>query len=673
MATKSKTKSNVKTSFTNTKKEKITILNSGEKFRNGVSEGGGSRPGYRTVTGKNSGRDLQVRLGSGADSQYNQEGLYMGKGADTAKFSSENVPIRKPIGMITSQQGKGIVSKADQKINNLSPITATPTAPTSEGGTATTPTTTPTTPAETTNDYITYLNQNTGQEMTLKGNAITDQAKADAEKQGYTVASSEISGVKTTPEMARIQSELDSATRETNSFMSRLESMLITDKELASETRQIRSKYNARQQEMAEINKRRQVAMETLGIRTGMRYTGGTGGIMGGILSEEERQGLMRIEEIENDKQDAILNAKKAAREQNFKLYAQLADKAEKKQAEKVTELQALKKAQAEQDAKIAEEKKQMEYDSLIAEQLATGETDPIKIVQALSGKVPYDQIKSLTDLIPKKEYQFVPGTENQASGVFDKSTGKFTRTGGGGGGGGGVGGASNPQATYWAQLINQGRAKLDDISDKNLRNAVVQQLASGGQTMSKANEQARDQANTALTAIDNVLTGLTEAGIAERTLLSKVPGTLARDLNNSIETVQALIGFDALAQMRAASPTGGALGSITEKELRYLQSVQGSLDPLQSTATLKKNLESIKKSFARIRAINSVDTTPEQYKKQFPDATEEELREIRARQTTKEVQDNSMMSNKDLFGSGSWATSNSTTDGTDVFEVIGL
>jgi len=107
---------------------------------------------------------------------------------------------------------------------------------------------------------------------------------------------------------------------------------------------------------MREINERRQVAMETLGVRTGARYTGGSGGIMGGILSEEERQGLMRIESIENDKQDAIMGAKKAARDQNFTLYTTLATKAEKIQEKKATELQALKKAQADYDIKIQEE-----------------------------------------------------------------------------------------------------------------------------------------------------------------------------------------------------------------------------------------------------------------------------------------------------------------------------
>lgn len=604
------------------------------------------------------------------------------KARSTQSASSFGTPV------ISSQQGKNLVTQADQTMANLSPITSMPTTPVSEGAqqkntttssigattaTGTTPTTSTQTTPDNTNDFETYVNEQTGQEWTIKGSGITDEARKKITASGGVLASSEISGVKTTPEIAKLKREVDSATRESDAFTSRLESMLITDKELRGEIKQISSAYKARQAEMREINERRQVAMETLGVRTGMRYTGGTGGVMGGILSEEERQGLMRIESIENDKQDAILQAKKAARDQNFTLYTTLAQKAEKMQEKKATELQALKKAQAEQDAKIAEQKQQMEYDALIMEQLSTGETDPLKIVQALSGKVPFDQIKEITELMPKKEYQFVAGTENQASGIFDKTTGKFTPTGGGGGGGGSGNGVVNPQAQYWAQLINQGRAKLDDINDKNLRNAVVQQLASGDPTMTKANEQAYAQAQTALTAIDSVLTGIKEAGIAERTLLSKLPGSLARDINNSIETVQALIGFDALAQMRAASPTGGALGSITEKELRYLQSVQGSLDPLQSTEKLKTTITAIRKSFARIRAINSVGTTAEEYKKQFPDATEEELKEIRARQTTKEVQDNSTMSNKDLFSTGAWANSNTTTDGTDVFQFIGL
>lgn len=383
--------------------------------------------GGKIVAGKSNGK----KNGAGTFIPYNKakkgyddsQSVRLGTSGiqDTSKslvntYQSNNPNVQKSemgTPLISSQQGKKLVTTADQTMDNLAPITALPNSPVSEGGqtSGTTPTTdkTTTTPetADNANDYVTYINEQTGQEMTLKGPALTEQAKADALKKGYVEASSEISGVKTTPEMAKLQREVDSATRETDTFMSRLESMLITDKELKGEISQISAKYKARQNEMRDINERRQVAMETLGIRTGARYTGGSGGIMGGILSEEERQGLMRIESIENDKQDAILAAKKAARDQNFTLYTTLAQKAEKMQEKKATELQALKKAQAEQDAKIAEEKKQAEYDALIAEQLAASNTDPTKLFQSLGGKVPYDKILEVAKLLPKAPEDF--------------------------------------------------------------------------------------------------------------------------------------------------------------------------------------------------------------------------------------------------------------------------
>src|SRR5690606_13789869 len=56
--------------------------------------------------------------------------------------------------------------------------------------------------------------------------------------------------------------------------------------------------------------------------------------------------------------------------------------------------------------------------------------------------------------------------------------------------------------------------------------------------------------------------------------ILANVPGTAASDLRKDIGTLQAIAGFDELNAMRAASPTGGALGNVTERELAFLQSV---------------------------------------------------------------------------------------------------
>ena len=85
---------------------------------------------------------------------------------------------------------------------------------------------------------------------------------------------------------------------------------------------------------------------------------------------------------------------------------------------------------------------------------------------------------------------------------------------------------------------------------------------------------------------IDNFTAGL------GGTLLSKIPGTNATNLTKLIDSVKANAGFDKLQAMREASPTGGALGQVSDKEIRFLQSVFGSLDQDQSPKQLKYNLQ---------------------------------------------------------------------------------
>ena len=56
--------------------------------------------------------------------------------------------------------------------------------------------------------------------------------------------------------------------------------------------------------------------------------------------------------------------------------------------------------------------------------------------------------------------------------------------------------------------------------------------------------------------------------------------------------TIKSSIGFDRLQQMRDESPTGGALGQVSELELITLQATLGSLDLNQSEEQLLDNLD---------------------------------------------------------------------------------
>ncbi len=85
----------------------------------------------------------------------------------------------------------------------------------------------------------------------------------------------------------------------------------------------------------------------------------------------------------------------------------------------------------------------------------------------------------------------------------------------------------------------------------------------------------------------------------------SRVPGTPGYDLRNTLNTIKANIGFDKLQAMRDASPTGGALGQVSEMENVLLQSTIAAAEQSQSKDQLVENLNKIKairQQFARVK-----------------------------------------------------------------------
>jgi len=89
--------------------------------------------------------------------------------------------------------------------------------------------------------------------------------------------------------------------------------------------------------------------------------------------------------------------------------------------------------------------------------------------------------------------------------------------------------------------------------------------------------------------------------------LLSSVPGTPAHDVLNSINTIEAAVGFDRLQKMRDDSPTGGALGQVTERELALLSQSLGSLKQSSSREMFIANLEAVEQHYqAAVAAVEA-------------------------------------------------------------------
>ena len=96
---------------------------------------------------------------------------------------------------------------------------------------------------------------------------------------------------------------------------------------------------------------------------------------------------------------------------------------------------------------------------------------------------------------------------------------------------------------------------------------------------------------------------------------LKKIAGTNAYAVSTMLNTIKANIGFDKLNAMRKASPTGGALGQVSEKELMFLQSVLVSLDQGLSAEDFGKNLGILENRYNDV--ISKFNAYPEDAKKE--------------------------------------------------------
>lgn len=127
------------------------------------------------------------------------------------------------------------------------------------------------------------------------------------------------------------------------------------------------------------------------------------------------------------------------------------------------------------------------------------------------------------------------------------------------------------------------------------------------------AMENARQRSTRVMEAIDRALPRVNSwtAGLAGAALDS-LAGSPARDLRADIDTIRANIGFDELNAMRQSSPTGGALGQVSERELAFLQSVLTNLEQSQSPGQLRRNLglakKEIKDSWDRVQRAYEAD-----------------------------------------------------------------
>lgn len=201
-------------------------------------------------------------------------------------------------------------------------------------------------------------------------------------------------GVKATGEaLETAEGQADELGQELSDLRSEIDSFRITDVELKSQVDAISSRWDARIVEMRDINKRREQAFETLGFRTGARFSGGVrGGVFGGVVAEEERKGILRIGQLEAEKQAEIAGAKAAQRQQNWNVFVQKVNAAQSAFDQQIDEVAKLNNLFIEQQDEIRKEREAIQkltrtvtIDNAVASLFAQGITDPAEILNFLN------------------------------------------------------------------------------------------------------------------------------------------------------------------------------------------------------------------------------------------------------------------------------------------------
>ena len=114
-------------------------------------------------------------------------------------------------------------------------------------------------------------------------------------------------------------------------------------------------------------------------------------------------------------------------------------------------------------------------------------------------------------------------------------------------------------------------------------------------------------QESVAVNIIDDLVSTLDQEGIfnlPEAGIIGQAISPVnqeARDFANKLSTIQSIVAFDRLQQMRDASKTGGALGAVSTNELDLLMSSLGTLQQSSSPAALRDSLLNIKRIMTKI------------------------------------------------------------------------
>ena len=247
---------------------------------------------------------------------------------------------------------------------------------------------------------LTLINSETLLEETFADPSLNRQRISDLMSTGnYEVSSGTLpTGIMADGKIDEEQSKLDEYKQEIDENTAKLKSLnIMNDPEFQLIASGIESQWNTRIESMRQINKSRTGSMTQLGTRLGSRYLAGG---MAGIISEEEKQGMNRIAELETQKQSALAQAQKSFRAEKWDEYVDLINIAEKRYNTEVDEIDKLNKKVTEENKKLDEENLNINRDIMISELSGIGITNKNEVLKFLNDNGIKSTLKQVGDAL---------------------------------------------------------------------------------------------------------------------------------------------------------------------------------------------------------------------------------------------------------------------------------
>ena len=339
----------------------------------------------------------------------------------------------------------------------------------------------------------------------------------------------------------------------------------------AAEIQDIKTSYAARIRDMEQVNRVRQEGLEALGFRTGRaRYAPE---VQSGILSAEETAGLARINSLNREMNSLIRQAQAAAADKDFALLDKRMGLLKQKRDEQRQNIMDLHKiTMDEESAAVSRARLQLDIDK--AQKDITGKQ---KMFTVAPGSSVYDPETNTFRQAPQpddigapeistfngKVHQWNPTTRSWKE-LGDEEVGFDI---------------SDPQTAQevmdWANAIQKGTAKLEQIKDEELRSQVV-----GALNKMPPKQEDITEIQNKIDTLDELLEHRGKAGVVgARKLARWTPAKIDKeDKIDFIGKVQRILSKETLKSLQDAKAKGATFGALSDAELQILSEAASSI-----------------------------------------------------------------------------------------------